>query len=532
MIYRIHGIRLLLDAQGGNLKEIVAGLLGVEQGRIEGCRMVRRSIDARRNRPPAEVCVVDAETKEILLLPGDYPPGITVEEAPAEPDPLPSIVSRRPGRRPVIVGCGPAGLFAALTFIRCGVPVLLLERGKAVEDRAADVAAFWRHGRLDPESHVQFGEGGAGTFSDGKLTSRTKNPYAGWVKKVLVEMGAPEPILTDAKPHIGTDRLRQVLVNLRRHLIEGGGEVRFGAKMTDILIAGGKVAGVVVGGEEEIEADCLVMAIGQSADDSYGLLHERGVCLEAKPFAAGLRVEHPQALINAIQYGKWASDPRLPPAEYFLTAAANESGRSVYTFCMCPGGRVIGSSSAAGGIVTNGMSNALRNGSFANSAVVVSVQPEDFLDATGSPLSGLAFRRRWEEAAFHLGGGDYRAPAERLLDFLSDKTSPDVGKTTFLPGVYAASVGQALPEFIGTALREGFGIFNRKMPGFVSEEANLIGVETRTSSPVRIVREPDGQSVSTLGLYPCGEGAGYAGGIISSALDGIRAAERALATLS
>jgi uncharacterized FAD-dependent dehydrogenase len=288
------------------------------------------------------------------------------------------------------------------------------------------------------------------------------------------------------------------------------------------------VAGVVINGAEEIPTDCLVLAGGQSADDTYDLLLKRGVQLEPKPFAMGVRVEHPQKWINTIQYGPWENHPLLPPAEYFLTAKTKRGDRSVYTFCMCPGGRVIGSSPRPGGIVTNGMSDCRRDGSYANSAVVVNIRTEDFGGRGDSPLSGLFFRRRWEEAAFVLGGRDYRAPAERLSHFLNHKTSPDVGETTFLPGVRAASLHGVLPPFVVEALKEGLQVFNRKMHGFIDQQANLIGVETRTSSPVRITRGPDGQSISLAGLYPCGEGAGYAGGIISSALDGIRAAERAM----
>jgi uncharacterized FAD-dependent dehydrogenase len=432
-------------------------------------------------------------------------------------------------QRAVIVGCGPAGLFAALTFVRHGLPVILIERGKAVHERTADVAIFWRRGLLDPESHVQFGEGGAGTFSDGKLTSRAKHPLTGWVKQVLVDMGAPASILTDGKPHIGTDRLREVVVNLREYLIGKGCDVRFRAKMTDLLVHDGRIAGIIVNENEEIATECLILASGQSADDTYGMLHACGIRLEPKPFAMGLRVEHPQTLIDEIHYGPWAGHPHLPPAEYFLTAKTADGDRSIYTFCMCPGGLVIGSSAQAGGIVTNGMSDTLRSGSSANSAVVVNVRVNDFWTETDSPLAGLAFRRRWEERAFALGGGDYWAPAEKLTHFMTDKESPEVGRPTFLPGVRAIPLREVLPPFVALALKEGFRVFHRKMPGFITAEAHLIGVETRTSSPVRITRGPDGQSPDLAGLYPCGEGAGYAGGIISSALDGIRATQRAIA---
>jgi len=407
------------------------------------------------------------------------------------------------------------------------MPVVLLERGGPVERRICDVEAFWREGRLNPQSNVLFGEGGAGTFSDGKLTSRTKNPEAGRVKRILADFGAPASILTDAKPHIGTDRLRRVVITMRQKLAELGCVVRFDAQVTDVVIRQNTVEAVVVNGEQEIKTDCVVVAIGQGADDTYRLLGARGVQMTPKPFALGLRLEHPQRLINRIQYGRWAEDPRLPPAEYFVTAALGDSGRSVYSFCMCPGGQVIGSSAVAGTVVTNGMSDSGRSGEFANSAVVVNVRSEDFA-AYGNPLGGLAFRRTWEEKAFEAGGGGYRAPAQRLTDFIADKSSQNLGRTSFLPGVRAARLDDVLPAFVAGALRAGIRVFNRKMPGFLTAEAHLIGVETRTSSPVRIVRRDDGQSENVLGLYPCGEGAGYAGGIVSSALDGIRAARQIL----
>jgi hypothetical protein len=430
----------------------------------------------------------------------------------------------------VVVGCGPAGLFAALTLAESGVPVLLLERGKPVPERIPDVDAFWERGLLNPESHVHFGEGGAGTFSDGKLTSRVKNPHTGWVKRVLVEMGAPAAILTDARPHIGTDRLRAVVVNLRKRLVEMGCEVRFGARVTDFILHRGKLSGLVVNGREEIRAEHLILAVGQSADDTYGKLLERGIALAPKPFAVGFRVEHPQESIDRIQYGRWSGHPDLPPADYFLTARIEAMNRSVYTFCMCPGGQVIGCSAETGGVVTNGMSRFRRESHHANSAVIVQVGVEDL--GGGDPLSGLAFRRRWEETAFRVGGGGYFAPAQRLTDFLADREGSAGLKTSFLPGVREAPLREVLPPFAVAALRQGFGMFERKMPGFVTREAILIGVETRTSSPIRILRGADGQSVNTEGLFPCGEGAGYAGGIVSSALDGIRAAERLLQSLA
>jgi uncharacterized protein len=523
---RITGIVLSLGDGEETLKEKVASLFDVPPGAVSSLIIARRSIDARRREPPRFIYSVEC------VLPDDVDlkatPGLKIEVMQDEEEPLRLPAKIRSGKRPVIVGCGPAGIFAALFLAERGVPVLLLERGKKVPERIADVQAFWEKGVLNTESHVHFGEGGAGTFSDGKLTSRLSNPVIGWIKRKLVDAGAPSEILTDAKPHVGTDRLRDVVINIRRRLAELGCEVRFEAKVTDFSLHDRRVEGVVIRDYEEIRTDHLILASGQSAEDTYGRLYELGVHLEPKPFAIGLRVEHPQELINAIQYGKWRGHPDLPPADYFLTARLPQMKRSVYTFCMCPGGSVIGCSSEERTIVTNGMSLYGRSGPYANSAIVVAINCDDFADIPSHPLCGLTFRRKWEERAFSLGGEDYYAPAQGLLHFVKDSDEAVVRGTSFSPGVKPALLREALPAFAVAALRQGIAEFDRKMRGFLTEEATLIGVETRTSSPVRIVRGPDCQSVSVAGLYPCGEGAGYAGGIISSALDGIRAAEKAV----
>ena len=486
--------------------------------------MVRKSIDARRRKPPRFIYSVECAVPDGVDLTGKT--GVKIEVLGEDKKSFLSPVKTRTGKRPVIVGCGPAGIFAALALAERGIPVLLLERGKSVPERIADVQAFWEKGIMNTESHAHFGEGGAGTFSDGKLTSRLTNPFAAWIKTRLVDAGAPSEILTDAKPHVGTDRLREVVINLRKRLIELGCEVRFEAKVTDFLIHRRSLEGVVVRGNEEIRTDHLILAAGQSAEDTYFRLHELGVHLEPKPFAIGFRVEHPQELIDAIQYRKWRGHPDLPPADYFLTAKLPQMSRSVYTFCMCPGGSVIGCSSEERTIVTNGMSRFRRGSPYANSAVVVAVRCEDFEDTAPHPLCGLTFRRQWEEKAFVLGGENYHAPAQGLVDFMTDSEGKTVNRTSFVPGVKHAMLREVLPLFAVEALRQGIREFDRKMRGFITQEATLMGVETRTSSPVRILRGPDCQSVNVTGLYPCGEGAGYAGGIISSALDGIRAADK------
>jgi uncharacterized FAD-dependent dehydrogenase len=523
MVLEISGIAVSLGEGEGVLPGKAAAILGMPPESIESLRISRRSIDARRRRPPCFIYVVEVSLPDNALWSDEPVKGVTVRRIQESSEPSLSKVQLKSGVRPVVIGCGPAGLFATLTLAERGMPPLLLERGKNVTQRVSDVNRFWEEGRLNPESHVHFGEGGAGTFSDGKLTSRVKNPFTARVKGILVEMGAPADILTDARPHIGTDKLRAVVVRMREKLVELGAEIRFGARVTDFIMNRNRIVGVVINEHEEIRTERVILAIGQSADDTYQKLHERGVRLEPKPFAMGLRVEHPQELINEIQYGKWHQHPELPPADYFLTARIEDMNRSVYSFCMCPGGQIIGCSASAGGVVTNGMSASRRDGLYANSAVVVNVRVDDFGDA---PLTGLAFRREWEDRAYICGGGNYNAPAQRLADFLKDATDGVVGPTTFRPGVRAASLREILPGFVAEALKKGFRLFEQKMPGFASTEAHLIGVETRTSSPVRITRGPDGQSVTVAGLYPCGEGSGYAGGIISSALDGIRAARQ------
>jgi len=586
---RINGLRLTLDETEDCLAAKAAGALGVSANDIISLELIRKALDARRSRPPHFIYAIKICLADSAILPEKPPEGLQILPFHDEPDIEPgstgssdvlrrrdsaaitslslrtpagsaaiSLLSDRheiasvaalprnditkqsprgwreaPGveKLPVVVvGSGPAGLFAAYTIAARGIPVLLLERGRPIEKRVDDVRKFWEKGVLDSQSNVLFGEGGAGTFSDGKLTSRTKNPYAGLVKKVLVDAGAPPAILTDAKPHIGTDKLRQVIVRMRKKLAEMGCVLQFEAQVTDFVIRQDEIAAVAVNGSREIKANHVILAIGQSADDTYEKLHERGVKMEPKPFAMGLRVEHPQALINSIQYGKWSGHSKLPPAEYFVTAAVDELNRSVYTFCMCPGGQVIGCSAFAGTVITNGMSNRERSGEFANSAVVVNVRVEDFADP-GEPLNGLRFRSRWEREAFRAGGGNYCAPAQKIDDFLKNQSSGTLGRTSILPGVRAAELAEVLPAFVADALRKGIRQFDKKMPGFISEEAHLIGVETRTSSPVRICRGADGQSESVSGLYPCGEGAGYAGGIISSALDGVKAAQSVITAL-
>jgi uncharacterized FAD-dependent dehydrogenase len=531
---RVSGIKLALDENEESLAIKAADILDIPAGDIIAVKIIRKAIDARRNKPPHFVYVIEISVHSDTKLPVEPDKEIKLQEIEEQPD-VPPLSSVSTQKFPVVViGSGPAGLFAAYVLSRRGIASLLLERGTPVEQRVKDVDEFWKRGLLNSQSNVFFGEGGAGTFSDGKLTNRANNPHSSWVKKILVEMGAPSGILTDAKPHIGTDKLRKVIVNLRKSLMDMGCRIEFEAQVTDFLIREGKISAVIINEKKEIKTDHVILAIGQSADDTYAKLLERGVQMEAKPFAMGLRVEHPQELINSIQYGKWHNHPQLPPAEYFLKASVNISGpdldRSVYTFCMCPGGSVIGCGAFDGFVITNGMSNAMRSGEFANSAIVVNVHTDDFVSGN-NPLSGLDFRKIWERKSFLAGGSNYHAPAQRMTDFLQGSEAGTVGKTSFLPGIKPAVLKELLPEFIISSLKRGIAEFGKKMPGFITGDAHLIGVETRTSSPVRICRRRDGQSENVSGLYPCGEGAGYAGGIISSALDGIKAAQNLIDNL-
>jgi hypothetical protein len=504
----------------GEPEEAIAGILArrfqLAPDEIRTWRIVRKALDARRKGSAVYVCTVEFTTVRDDDLLGRYG-GEGLTAAAPTPSPLLRRVSRPV--RALVVGMGPAGLFAALRLLERGIQPLIIDRGKGVEERVRDVATFWHHGILDPESNVQFGEGGAGTFSDGKLTTRVRDANAGLVLETLVAFGAPDEIRYLAKPHVGTDRLRGVIAAFRRHLLQAGAEIRFRTRLTDLLVREGRLASVLLNDADELPCDALVLAPGNSARDTFELLERRGVSLEAKPFAVGVRVEHPQELINRIQYGS-RHHPQLPPADYAL-AAKGPGDRPVYSFCMCPGGVVVAGSSEEGGVVTNGMSHYLRNAPAANSALVVAVSPRDF--AGSGPLAGVSFQRDLERRAFLAGGGGYRAPVQSVFSFLG--RGGGGATSSYRPGTVAADLRSCLPSFVVESLQEGLNSFDRKMRGFISSDATLTGVETRTSSPVRILRGDDCQSTSVRGLYPAGEGAGYAGGIMSSALDGIRVAD-------
>lgn len=499
------------------LPELLATKLSVPLSSLQEVRIVRKGIDARKK----------THIKIVYTL--SFVAGKAVQERLGK-DPslewLDEIAYQAPRQilspqRIVIVGSGPAGLFAALRLAEFGLTATIVERGEPVEKRALSVQRFWKDGILDPESNVQFGEGGAGTFSDGKLTCRSKDLLVPWILEKLATFGAPPEIRYLAKPHIGTDRLRTVISAIRRDLQEKGFVFRFGCRMTDLNITNGILTAVTLNNAEEIPCEQLILASGHSARDTFELLEQRNVPLQRKPFAMGLRVEHPQELINSIQYGS-RKQPNLPAADYAVAWNNTTSGRSAYSFCMCPGGVVVGGSSEAGGVVTNGMSGQMRNSPYANSALVVNVREDDF-DGPG-PLAGMRLQQRWEQQAFELGGGGYRAPAQNLLAFLR---LPGAGtaKTSYRPGICETDLDTVMPAFIIDTLREGIIDFGRKLRGFVTAEATLIGIESRTSSPVRILRDSNYESVGVKGLFPAGEGAGYAGGIMSSAVDGIKIAD-------
>lgn len=511
----LRDIPLDISADDVTLSFEVARILGVETFRIRDLKVVRRSIDARKKSRIRRIFTVEFSTdNESDLLRNSTCDRL--EEAPA----IPEIVTPRvtASRRVLVVGMGPAGLFAAKSLVESGAQVTLVDRGRPVEQRVKDVEHFWALGDFDAVSNVQFGEGGAGTFSDGKLTTRLNHPRRRAVLESLVAFGAPEEILVEARPHVGTDRLRKVVIRFREYLISKGADILFETCLTGLDIHQGRITGGVFDENQLIACDALVLAPGHSARDTYRMLDRNGVQLEPKGFAIGVRVEHPSRLINRIQYGKFAN--LLPAADYALRYN-DESGRGIYSFCMCPGGEVINAASERHGLVVNGMSRMSRSGEYSNSALVVSVRSEDW---GGTKLGGMHFQQQWERKAFSLAGGNFMAPAQNLMSFCGLGSGPVA--CSCRPGVVETELREVLPDFVYHGLTRALPHFDRKMSGFVTREAVLIGVETRTSSPLRITRDASGASVSHTGLYPAGEGAGYAGGIMSAAFDGLRAADQ------
>lgn len=495
--------------------------------------LVRRSVDARGRRAPRFQNTVALSFRE-SVTPGNE--RVCALPQPVEHPPTPSLPAD--AARPVIIGLGPCGIFAALHFLACGLRPIIIERGREVERRAKDVARLFGRGEINPESNLCFGEGGAGTWSDGKLYTRVKSPWIRHVLEELVALGAPERILVDGRPHMGTDRLVTLLKNARRLLLESGCEIHFDSRVTSLRTnKHNAVTGVALADGTIIDASHVILAIGHSARDVYRYLVANDVAIEAKPFAVGFRVEHPQALIDEAQYGRWADAPELESAYYELTTTLGPQfdKRGVYSFCMCPGGSVVATPTREGEVCVNGMSHAARSGRYANSALVATITPEDCARFSGddSVLRGVSFQEMIEAKAWEAGGGAFVAPAQRLVDFAAGERSGDLRKTTYKRGVQSAALHELYPEAIRRAIEAALPEFNSRLRGFLSEDAVLIGVETRTSAPITILRDRERLvSPSHEGLYPAGEGAGYGGGIMSAALDGLRVAARITGELS
>lgn len=506
----------------GKLQELLEKKYPPLRGQITALHVVRRAVDARKKPLITFVYTLFVEVADSKAVMKRLKKDKNVElMEPALPEPI--VHGHKDMKhRPVVIGFGPAGMLAAFYLAREGYAPIVLERGQDVDTRSADVEAFWKDGQFKPESNVQFGEGGAGTFSDGKLTTRVTHPRLHEIATYFVECGAPPEILYKHKPHVGTDILRHMVKRMREQIIAWGGEVRFGAKVTDFVSEEGRLTGVVVNGEETIPTNIALLGIGHSARDTYAQLHERGIAMESKHFAIGVRIEHPQHLVDLAQYGVEPESVGLGAAEYSLVYHDKELDRSAYSFCMCPGGQVVASASEEGHVVTNGMSLYARDSGMANSALVVTVGPQDFGD---HPLSGVEFQRKWEKAAYELGGRTYKAPIQTVGHFLGRVAENAVNRESYsyLPDVVPADLRQCLPDYVTDTLTRALPYFGKRLQGFDRDDICMTGVETRTSSPLRIIRDEQRQS-SLEGLYPMGEGAGYAGGIMSAALDGAETA--------
>src|SRR5476649_144190 len=531
---RLNEVKLPLDHPEPALKAAILARLGITEQALLGYTVYKRSYDARKRSAIVLIYSLDVDVTDEdgvlerashdahLLRSPDTSYHFVAKGAQA--------AGHDQGKRPVVIGTGPCGLFAALILAQMGLRPIILERGKQVRERTVDTFGFWRKRELNPESNVQFGEGGAGTFSDGKLYSQIKDPkhYGRKVLTEFVKAGAPEEILYVSKPHIGTFRLVKMVEQMRANIEAMGGEYRFDSKVVDIEIEpganGGQVRGLTLEGGERIATEHVVLAIGHSARDTFQMLYERGVYIEAKPFSIGFRVEHPQSLIDSCRFGPSAGHPILGAADYKLVHHAS-NGRAVYSFCMCPGGTVVAAASEPGRVVTNGMSQYSRNERNANAGIVVAITPE--VDYPGHPLAGIALQRQLESAAFAAGGGSYAAPAQLVGDFLAGQPSTALGEVipSYRPGVTPTDLSACLPDYAIATIREALPAFGRQIKGFDRADEVLTGVETRTSRPIRIRRGEDYQSLNTPGLYPAGEGAGFAGGILSAAVDGIRVAE-------
>ncbi len=522
---RITELRLPLEHPTETLPAAIAERLGITPSELLDFTIFKRGYDARKRDAIMLVYTIDVMVVGEAGVLEKFAKDQHVKPA---PDTTYKFVGKAPEnlqQRPVIVGFGPCGIMAGLVLAQMGFRPIILERGKKVRERTKDTWGLWRKNQLNPESNVQFGEGGAGTFSDGKLYSQIKDPHHHG-RKVLTEFvkaGAPEEILYVSKPHIGTFRLVKMVENIRKEIEALGGEIRFQQQVTDVLIENGHMRGVILNDGAHIRSDHVILALGHSARDTFKMLYERGVFMEQKPFSVGFRIEHPQTLIDQARFGKYAGNALLGAADYKIVHHAR-NGRAVYSFCMCPGGQVVAATSEPGRVVTNGMSQYSRAERNANAGIVVGITPEDY---PGDPLAGIEFQRQWETRAFELGGGTYEAPGQLVGDFIKGIKSTHLGtvEPSYQPGVHLTDLETSLPSYAIEAIREALPAFERQIKGFSMYDAVLTGVETRTSSPLRITRGKDLQSLNVKGLYPAGEGAGYAGGILSAGVDGIRIAE-------
>ena len=524
MSIRINNITLKLDEPMELLKKKVSKKLKIDKGEIKEFKILKESIDARKKHDIKFNYIIEVKCKnEKNLVDRLKDKDIKLEKEVKE-----EFVygTKEMKSRPVVIGLGPAGLFAALTLAKHGYKPVVYERGEDVDNRTKTVEKFWSgETTLNLESNVQFGEGGAGAFSDGKLTTRIKDKKCTYVLEELVKAGAPKEIIYSGKPHVGTDILKTVVKNIREEIKKLGGEVNFNSKLEKINIKDGKLQSIIVNGKE-VNCETLILAIGHSSRDTYEMLYKEGVYMEPKAFAIGVRIEHPQKMINESQYGEYANHPRLKAADYRLTYQSEKLNRGVYSFCMCPGGVVVAAASEKGRLVSNGMSYHARDLENANSALVVTVGPDDF--EGDSPLKGMEFQRKYEELAYKLGGSNYNAPIQLVGDFLKDRPSKKLGSVTptYKPGFEFKELKNCLPNYVVEALKEGIVYFDKKIKGYAMDDAVLTGIETRTSAPVRMDRNENLESINVKGLYPTGEGAGFAGGIISAAVDGIKVAEK------
>lgn len=530
-MFRLTNIRIGIDealdehSERAALRKKILSRLRIRDEQLKNFTIFKRSIDARK-----KDAIVYVYTVNLELVNGKR---IYAKSTSKGLTPIPEEIHKpvqtgteRMTERPIVIGTGPAGLFAGLMLARNGYRPILLERGEDVDTRTTKVNRFWNKGLLEPDSNVQFGEGGAGAFSDGKLTTLISDRRCDRVLKELISAGGPPEIAYISKPHIGTDLLKNAVKNIRKDIIAHGGEVRFKAKVTDFIIEKNKIKAVIINDNEKLRCDIVLLAIGHSARDTFEVLYQRGILMQPKSFSIGVRIEHPQHVINLAQYGASAEQTGLGAADYKLSFHS-KSGRSAYTFCMCPGGYVVAVASEENCVVTNGMSEYKRDGENANAALLVGVTPADF--SGNHPLAGVDFQRKWEHLAFEIGGNDYRAPVQLTGDFLADRLSTGWGsvKPTYKPGVVFAPISQCLPGYVIETMKEAIAYFDKKLKGFAMHDSILTGVETRSSSPVRISRD-EGFESNVRGLYPVGEGAGYAGGIISAAVDGIKTAEKVM----